>query len=99
MAVVEEEALDGVADKRFHVRSDGGQRVAVIGIAGQRLRVGNELAAPGVRQDGGDRDFDAELIRSVRLALADALHLRPVQRIDLRSTLALGLIAHPSRQR
>lgn len=35
----------------------------------------------------------------VRFALADAFHLRRVQRIDLRSPLVLLLVEHPSRQR
>ena len=35
----------------------------------------------------------------MRLALADALRLRRVQRMDLRTTLVLPLIKHPSRQR
>ncbi len=47
--------------------------VAVIGISGQRLGVEDELAALGPFVGGGERDLDAELIGSVRLALADAL--------------------------
>jgi hypothetical protein len=61
--------------------------------------MGNELAALGVWQRRGHRDLDAELVGPVRLALADALHLRRMQRIDLRSTLVLFLLKHPSRQR
>ena len=99
IALVGEDALDGVADERLHLRDDGRQRVAVIGVAGQRLHMGDELAALGVRQRRGDGDLDAELVRPVRLALADAFHLRRVQRIDLGSALALLLFEHPPRQR
>ena len=48
ISLVGEEALDGVADERFHLRDDGRQRMAVIGIAGHRLHMGDELAALGV---------------------------------------------------
>ena len=86
---VGEEAGDDVADERLHVRDHGGQRVTVIGIAGQRLHMGDELAALGVADRGGDGDLDAELIRPVGLALADAFDFRCVQRIDLGPALAL----------
>lgn len=39
VAGVGEDALDLVADRLFDVRDDGRQRVAVIGIAGQSLRM------------------------------------------------------------
>jgi hypothetical protein len=53
------------------------------------------LSALGVRQGCCDGDLDAELIGPVRLAL-DTLHFWRVRRADLRSALALHLIAHPS---
>ena len=43
-----------VADRRLDLRDDGGQRVAVVGIAGQRLGMGDELAALGAVERGGD---------------------------------------------
>ncbi len=61
ISLVGEEARDDVADERLHVRDHGGQRVTVIGIAGQRLHMSDELAAPGVADRGGDGDFDADL--------------------------------------
>src|SRR5579872_4598650 len=73
--------------------------MTVIRVARQRLHMGDELAAAGRRQGGGDRDLDPELVRPVCLALADAFHLRRVQRIDLWSALALRLLAHLSGQR
>jgi hypothetical protein len=50
--------------------------MTVIGIAGQRLDMGNELAAPGVAERGCDGDFDAELVRPMSFALADAFDFR-----------------------
>jgi len=57
-------------DPRDHLN----QRVAVIGIARQRLYMGDELAALAVLEGGGNADLDAELVRLVGLTLADALH-------------------------
>jgi hypothetical protein len=37
VALVGEDARDGIADQRLHLRDHGGQGVAVTGIAGQRL--------------------------------------------------------------
>jgi hypothetical protein len=45
IALVEENALDGVADQRLHLGDDDCKRVAVIGVAGQRLHMGHELTA------------------------------------------------------
>jgi hypothetical protein len=61
IALVGEDALDSVAEERFHFRDDDCQSMAVIGIAGQRLHMGDELPAPGVCQRGGDRDLGADL--------------------------------------
>ena len=67
------EPLDGIADELFDRRDHLSQRMAVIGIARQRLRMGDELAALAVLEGGGNAHLDAELVRLVRLALADAL--------------------------
>src|SRR5580693_450975 len=88
VALVGEDALDGVADQRLHVRDHGCQRVAVIRIARERLHMGDEPAAPGATERGCDGDFDAELIGTMGLSLADAFHFRRMQRIDLRPALA-----------
>src|SRR6266478_360430 len=98
VSLVGEDALEGVADQRFHVRDYGGQRVAVIGIAGQRLHMGDELAALAVLEGGGNADLDAELVRSMGLAFAGAFDLRRMQGIDLRPALTLLLLAHAARQ-
>src|SRR5262249_61575465 len=81
-------AVEHVADERLHLRNDRSERVPVIGIAGQCCGMGDELTAGGMLHGGGDAHLDAELVRLVRLALADALHLRRVQGIDLAAALA-----------
>ena len=74
------------------------QRMAVERIAVQRLGVQDELAALGLRDGDSDRHLAAELVGRPGLALADALDLRSVQRIDLRPALALILEADLDRQ-
>src|SRR5882757_5061839 len=56
--------------------------------------MGDELAALAVLEGGGNADLDAELVRLVRLALADALHLGRVQAVDLGAALSALLSAH-----
>ena len=63
VSLVGENARDGVAGQRLHVQDHAGQRVTVIGIAGLRLHMGDELAALGVVDRGGNGDFDAERVR------------------------------------
>jgi len=79
IAGVGDAAVEHVADERLHLRNDRGERVPVIRVARQRCSMGDELTAGGMLHGGGDAHLDAELIRLVRLALADALHLRRVQ--------------------
>jgi hypothetical protein len=50
------------------------------------------------RHGGGKADFDAELIRLMRLAFADALHLRGVKRVNLWRLLPLLLDQHAVAQ-
>src|SRR5882762_9396502 len=47
---------------------------------------------------GGDADLDAELVRAVRLALADAFDLGGVQGIDLAAALVTVLFQHAAGQ-
>src|SRR5579871_4232867 len=61
-------ALDLVADELLDRWNDPGERVAVIRIAGQRLRMDCELAALAALERGGDAHLDAKLIGLVRLA-------------------------------
>jgi hypothetical protein len=78
---------DGVQQRSghllFHPGDNGFERMAIIGLAEQRLHVGDELTALGVPQRGGDGDLEPELVRPMRLALADAFDLQRMQRIDL----------------
>ena len=72
--------------------------MAVVRVAGQRLGVGDELAALGAIERGGERDLDAKLVGTMRLAFADAFDLGRVQRVDLPSALMLALLAHPAAE-
>ena len=94
IAGVGDATIEDVADERLHLRNDSGERVPVIGIAGQRGDVSDELTASGMLHGGGDAHLDAEFVRPVRLAFADALHLRGVQGIDLAAALAALLLEH-----
>ena len=55
---------------------------AVIGIAGQRLLVADELAALAVLEGGGNAHLDAERVRPMSLAVADAFDFWRVQGIE-----------------
>ena len=81
IAAVSDDAGEVCADLRLDLRDHGRERVAVVGVAGQRLGVGDEQAAPGAMERGGERHLDAELVRAMGLAFADAFDLRRVQRI------------------
>ena len=94
IAAVGDDAREVRADLRLDLRDHGREGVAVVGVARHRLGVGDELAAFGAMERGGERDLDAELVGPMGLALADALDLGRVQRIDLLSALMLKLLAH-----
>ena len=89
-------ALDGVADELLDRRNDAGERVTIIGIAGQRLGMDRELAALAALERGGDAHLDAELIGLVRLSLTDAFDLWGMQAVDLGAALTALLFAHPA---
>jgi hypothetical protein len=72
IAAVGDDAGEVGADLRFNLRDHGSEGVAIIGVAGQRLHMGDELAALRAMQRGGERNLDAELVRAMGLALADA---------------------------
>src|SRR5258708_4750904 len=57
--------------------------------------MGDELAALAVLEGGGNADLDAELVRLVSLALADAFHFGSMQAVDLGAALPAFLLAHP----
>ena len=56
--------------------------------------MGHKLAAFRAMSGRGDTDLYPELVWPMRLALADALHFRRVQGIDLGSALTLILRQH-----
>ena len=55
------------ADLGFHLGRNDAELMAVIGVARQRLHVGDELAAAGVMKRRRHGDLDAELVGSMRL--------------------------------
>ena len=75
------------------------QRVPVIGLSRKGLGMDDELPALRRTNSRGNAHFDAELIGLVRLAFADALHLRGMKRVNLRPPLAafFGLTPDSSR--
>ena len=56
--------------------------------------MGDELAALAVLEGGGNADLDAELVRPMGFAFADAFDFRRMQGIDLRPALTLLLLAY-----
>src|ERR1700752_1853830 len=68
--------------------------MAVVRVARHGLHVRDELTALRTMQGCRKRDLDAEFIRPMRLALAEALDFGGVQRMDLPSALVLPLLAH-----
>src|SRR3979409_1285329 len=89
------EPLDRGADEFLDPRDHLSQRMAVIGIARQGLDMGDELAALAVLERGGNADLDAELVRLVRLALADAFHFGGMQAVDFGAALPALLRSYP----
>ena len=62
IAAVGDDAGEVCADLRIDLRDHGRERVAVVGVAGLRLGVGDEQAALGAMERGGERHLDAELV-------------------------------------
>src|SRR5262245_25159355 len=91
VSLVDIGSLDLAAGEPLRGFDNGAQRVTVTRIAGQRSGVQHELATRGPRIGGDDGSLHTELIRGDGLALADALHLRSVEGIQLPTALALLL--------
>ncbi len=68
IALVHISTHDLAAGERLCFLDNLREGVAVIGIAGQRLGMEDELAAFAAFVGGGQRDLDAELVRRPRLA-------------------------------
>ena len=93
ISLIDVDALDHAAGELLGVVDDRPERVAVVGVARERFGVQHELPARGAGVGGNDRSLDTELVRRVRLALADALDLGSVEGIELPPALALLLRA------
>jgi hypothetical protein len=91
VAAVGHDAGEARAGLGPDLRDHGLERVAVVGVARQRLGLGDE-GRPGAIERGGDRDLDAELVGAMSFSLADAFDLGRVQRIDLPPTLVPALV-------
>ena len=78
IALVDVGPLDLAAGQGLGFLDGLSQGVAVVGIAGQRLGMEDELAALAAPVGGGERNLDAELVGLGGLSLADALDLRRV---------------------
>lgn len=89
------EPLDRGADEFLDPRDHLGQRVTVVGIARQRLDMGDELATLAMLEGGSDADLDAELVRLMGFAVADALHFGGMQAVDLGAALSALLRSYP----
>src|SRR3974390_752417 len=76
-----DDAIERVAEDRLHGGDDGGERVAVIRVTGQRHDVGDELAAARVPQGRRHAHLHAELIGLVWFSLADAFPLGRMQAV------------------
>jgi hypothetical protein len=99
IALVHIGALDSAAGELLGSDKHGVEHVAVVRIAWQRRRVQHEHPASGAGIGGGDRGFDAELVRRAGLALADALDLGSMEGIKFPAALALLLRADLSGAR
>jgi len=93
IALVDVDAPGLDAGHRLHVFDHRSERMAVEGVAVQRLGVEHELTALGRGCRRRDRDLAAEFVRRPRLAFADAFDLGRVQRVDLGAALAMILEA------
>ena len=90
VAAIDIGASDLDAGDPLDLRDLPGERVAVEGIARQRMHAKNELAAPGSSIGHCDRGLHAKFVAGAGLALGDAFNLGRVQRVDL--VLVLGLL-------
>ena len=98
IALVDMDAAGFDPGQLLQLGDDRPQRVAVERIAVQRLGMEHELTAFRLGRRRRDRHLAAELVRGSGLALADALDLGRMQRIDLRATLTMILEPHPAGQ-
>src|SRR5882757_5718700 len=79
--------LDRTAGECLGAINDVPQGVAVVGVIGQRRGVQHEQATGSPAVVGDDGGLHAELVRRGGFALADALHLRGMEGIELPAAL------------
>src|ERR1700730_15109601 len=82
IAAISDDAIERRADQPLNLGDDDAERVAVIWFARQGPGVDDELPAFRMLQRRSHRRLDAELIRLVRLAFANAFDLRRMQAED-----------------
>ena len=85
--------LDWTAGECLGAINDVAQSMTVVRVIGHRPGVQHEQATGSPAVVGDDGGFHAELVRRGGLALADALHLRGMEGIELPAALALLLRA------
>ena len=85
IAAIDVGAFGHPAAQALDLSESGCQRVAIIGIAGQRQHAEYQSLAIG----RGHRDLDAELVALVRFTFCQAFDLRCVQCIEL---VMIGLL-------
>ena len=95
---VDDDAVDHRPELLFYLRDERRQRIAALRRSRLRFDVRNKLTARGAMQRWCDRDFDVELIHSMRFAFADELNLWRMQAVDLLPGLSWSLVTHPLRQ-
>src|SRR6266545_6799284 len=83
ISLVAVDALDRNACELFEIGYDGTKRMAVVGVAVQRLGMQHELPTLGCGDRRRDRDLADEIIGFAGLTFADTFDLGRVQRIDL----------------
>ena len=79
IATVGDDAIDRHPELLFHFRDQRRQCVAVVGRTRLGFDVSDKLTASRAMQGCRDRHFDAELIRPMSFALADAFDLWRVE--------------------
>jgi len=91
ISLVDVGTLDTAASQLLGAVDHAGERVTVIGVAGQRSGVQHKLASGRAPVGRHDRRLDAELVGAAGFALADAFGLGGVEGIELPAALALPL--------
>ena len=99
ITLVDIDPLDLAAGQRLSFLNNLAERMAVIRVAGQRLGMQDELPAFAAFVGCRERNLDAELVRPMGLALADALGLGRVPGIEFPAALPLFLTANLSSAR